>query len=286
MSMVWEHYPAGGGDLLMALACADHAHDDGTNVRPSVMHLAQKTRQSPRTVQRQLAQMRESGWLILVRNGRGGRGHTAEYRINPLWITNPVNLAPFAGLGAERVTSEALKGDTGGIKRVSPVSPQPPITVIESTTTAPTEFIEPGFEAVEPVDNLVWPRLMTSAERAAGARLLAMCPADSRQAVLDEVAGLADRGAVRHPMGLLSKLVEAAQRGRFIPAAGLEWTPKRLAMARAVKEREREAQERKAAQADAGDPALREAARAKIAALTQQMRLTGVNRGPGNTRGA
>lgn len=27
MSMVWEHYPAGGGDLLMALACADHAHE-------------------------------------------------------------------------------------------------------------------------------------------------------------------------------------------------------------------------------------------------------------------
>jgi hypothetical protein len=36
--------------------------------------------------------MRASGWLIQVRNGHGGRGHAAEYRINPLWIP------PFGGL--------------------------------------------------------------------------------------------------------------------------------------------------------------------------------------------
>jgi len=31
-SLVWEYYPAGGCELLTALAYADHAHDDGTNV--------------------------------------------------------------------------------------------------------------------------------------------------------------------------------------------------------------------------------------------------------------
>lgn len=83
MSLVWEHYPAGGGELLTALAYADHAHDDGTGIRPSVVYVARKTRQSERTVQRYLAQMREIGWLLTVRNSNGGRGYATEYRINP-----------------------------------------------------------------------------------------------------------------------------------------------------------------------------------------------------------
>ena len=28
MSKVWELYPNGGGEMLLALALADHAHDD------------------------------------------------------------------------------------------------------------------------------------------------------------------------------------------------------------------------------------------------------------------
>lgn len=283
MSMVWEHYPAGGGDLLMALACADHAHDDGTNVRPSVNHLAQKTRQSPRTVQRQLAQMRDSGWLVLVRNGHGGRGHTAEYRINPLWITNPVKLTPFADHDAERVTNGALKGDTRGIKRVSPVSPQPPLTVIETTTTSPTGSID---QDAPPVEGLIWPRFMTEQERVSGAQVMALCPPELQQQVLDEVAGLADRGAVRYPVGLVSKLVEAARRGRFVPAAALDWKPKRLAMARAARERERDRLEGHKAEPEVSDPAVREAARAKIAELTHQMRLTRSDQGARNIRDA
>ncbi len=120
MSLVWEHYPAGGGELLTALAYADHAHDDGTSIRPSVAHIAKKTRQSERTVQRYLTHMRQTGWLLTVRHGGGGRdyasrrGYATEYRVNPLWITNPAKLSPFPVSEAERVTNAAVKGDTGG----------------------------------------------------------------------------------------------------------------------------------------------------------------------------
>jgi hypothetical protein len=283
MSMVWEHYPAGGGDLLMALACADHAHDDGTSVRPSVGHLARKTRQSTRTVQRQLSQMRASGWLIQVRNGHGGRGHAAEYRINPLWITNPVNLAPFAENAGTRASDEAEKGDAGGMQRVTQVAPQPPLTIIEPTTTPQTGSDEPDSEQI---DGLIWPRLLTEQERVVGAAVMESCPPKLRQQVLDEVAGLADRGAVRHPMGLISKLVDAARRGRFVPSAALDWKPKRLAMARAVRDRERQLRERRDPGPDEGNPAMREAARAKIAELTHQMRLTRPDRGLRKVRGA
>jgi hypothetical protein len=47
MALVWDHYPRGGGELLTALALADHAdHADhgGQNVRPGITGLASKTR--------------------------------------------------------------------------------------------------------------------------------------------------------------------------------------------------------------------------------------------------
>ncbi|WP_369693801.1 helix-turn-helix domain-containing protein [Pseudomonas citronellolis] len=81
-SLVWEHYPVGSCELLTALAYADHAHDDGT-IRPSVAYIARKTRQSERSVQRHLAQMRKSGWLLTVRYANGGRSFVTEYRVNP-----------------------------------------------------------------------------------------------------------------------------------------------------------------------------------------------------------
>ena len=51
MSMVFDCYPNGGGEMILALALADHAHDDGTSVYPSIESLMEKTRQSRRTVQ-------------------------------------------------------------------------------------------------------------------------------------------------------------------------------------------------------------------------------------------
>lgn len=98
--MVFDRYPNGGGEMLLALALADHAHDDGTHIFPSVARLAAKTRQSARTVQYQLRAMESSGWLVLVNRGTGGRqagglmGLPREYRINPSWIKG-AEIAPF-----------------------------------------------------------------------------------------------------------------------------------------------------------------------------------------------
>ncbi|ACC71085.1 helix-turn-helix domain-containing protein [Paraburkholderia phymatum] len=86
MGMVFDRYPAGGGEMILALKLADHAHDDGTHIFPGIASLAEKTRQSERAVQYQLRSMEKSGWLILVGQGKGGRGKSREYRINPDWI--------------------------------------------------------------------------------------------------------------------------------------------------------------------------------------------------------
>jgi hypothetical protein len=94
MSAVFERYPNGGGEMLLALALADHAHDDGTRVFPKVETLAEKTRQSVRSVQYQLRGMEASGWLILVNSGKGGRNYTREYRICSDWLKG-AEIAPI-----------------------------------------------------------------------------------------------------------------------------------------------------------------------------------------------
>lgn len=128
MTAVFERYPDGGGEMLLALALADHADDDGASIFPAVRTMAQKTRQSIRAVQYQLRRMQDAGWLILVAPARGGRetaGRPAEYRISLDWIkganfaslklsTDEAEIAPKGS--SKRVQNEALKGATGSLK--------------------------------------------------------------------------------------------------------------------------------------------------------------------------
>lgn len=86
MSMVFDRYPSGGMERLLALAMADHASDDGRRIWPSVDELARKTMQSRSSVQRQIRRMVAIGWLIQVRSATGRPGITNEYRICPEWI--------------------------------------------------------------------------------------------------------------------------------------------------------------------------------------------------------
>lgn len=205
-SLVWQHYPAGGSELLTALAYADHAHDDGTSIRPSVEYVARKTRQSERTVQRYLASMRNSGWLQTVRFARGGRGYATEYRINPLWIRNPDTLPPISNPDSNWVTSTAAKADNEGSKRTTGVTPQPPRNVSETTP----------LHSDDELRSLSWPK---SLQTKAAAEMIRRCPAETRQTILDEIAALQEQGRVRSAIGLLRSLVERAIVGEFSPIA-------------------------------------------------------------------
>lgn len=71
MNWVWDYSPARGTELLMMLAIADAASDDGTNAFPSVRTLARKTRLDGRTVQRIARRLAEGGHLAIEE--RGGR---------------------------------------------------------------------------------------------------------------------------------------------------------------------------------------------------------------------
>lgn len=153
--MVFDRYAEGGGEMLLALALADHAHDDGTSIFPSIAHLAKKTRQSPRSVQYQLRRMEESGWLILVSGGKGGRkagadakGRTREYRINPAWMKG-ADIAPFSTpvdknlKGADFAPFDHAKGATDDVKGCNPRQER-----VQSTTSKGATAIAPESSVI------------------------------------------------------------------------------------------------------------------------------------------
>jgi hypothetical protein len=131
MSEVFDRYPSGGGEFTLALALADHAHDDGSHIFPSIKKLAEKTRQSERTVQYQLRKMEQFGWLILINSGNGGRNQTREYQISSDWLKG----ADFAPM--KKGAIDDVKGCNPQHKRVQ-------------LTTERVQPIAPAYNHQEP----------------------------------------------------------------------------------------------------------------------------------------
>ena len=65
MNWVWANSTEQGTGLLLLLAIADTAHDDGKGSYPSIETLAQKSRVSQRAVQYQLRRLEESRTIII-----------------------------------------------------------------------------------------------------------------------------------------------------------------------------------------------------------------------------
>lgn len=91
ISRVWDYSAQKGNDLLMLLAIADFADDDG-NAYPAVSTLATKCRMKPRNANLILAAIKASGELE-VRQNEGPNG-TNRYRIilpgSPLQVSTGV----------------------------------------------------------------------------------------------------------------------------------------------------------------------------------------------------
>ena len=76
---VWGNSKQQGSALLVLLAIADWARDDGHNAYPTIPMLAEKARLSHRSVQRIIANLEESGELVIQRST--GRGHAHVYSV-------------------------------------------------------------------------------------------------------------------------------------------------------------------------------------------------------------
>ena len=155
MDRVWKNSIQSGGKLLLLLAIADFANDDGM-AYPGIDTLAEKTRQSRRTVQRQLSEL-EDECELAIEPGTG-RSNTNTYwvlagmdpnlrqkHIEHCQTLKGDKMTPFnqqikgdiSGLkgdisGNKRVTSDAendVKGDIPGKKGDTAMTPEPLLTI-------------------------------------------------------------------------------------------------------------------------------------------------------------
>lgn len=110
MSQVWEHSEQKGSALILLLAIADFANDDGY-AHPGVETLAKKCRMSERNTRYVIDALIASGELEMRQNT--GRGGTNEY-----WVSISKNLNLFDSKGAKVAPRQRLQGCNPASKRV------------------------------------------------------------------------------------------------------------------------------------------------------------------------
>lgn len=82
MGQVWKHSPYEGARLLLHLAMADHANDEGW-FYAGQNSLARKARCSVEYVRQSVLQMVEDGLLLIEKKG-SSKGRATEYRLLPV----------------------------------------------------------------------------------------------------------------------------------------------------------------------------------------------------------
>jgi hypothetical protein len=131
MSGVWERSQHKSGALLVLLAIADFADDNGTAF-PAVETLAEKARMTARNVQFVLRVLEKSGELVIERGG--GRNGANRYRIRIPATQNGEKISP------QGVKPTSPGGEKSGTKGVKPTSPEPSLTVKEPVLALAARF--------------------------------------------------------------------------------------------------------------------------------------------------
>jgi len=184
MTRVWKNSTQSGGKLLLLLAIADFANDDGMAF-PGIDTLAKKTRQSRRTVQRQLSDLEDKGEIALEPGT--GRSNTNTYwvltgldpdlqqkHIEHCQMLKGDKMTPFNPSvkgdiddikgdsdDNKRASSDAqkpLKGDIDDIKGDTAMTPEPLLTVIKDNRQLSNHH-EPSIvhkKIIEHFINLQW----------------------------------------------------------------------------------------------------------------------------------
>lgn len=128
MGQVWQSSSQEGGALLVLLALADFAHDDGSGAWPSIHTLALKSRLKDRQVQRVLKQLEAAGEIAITRGA--GPGGANLYQVYPPGVTVTPGVKKTPGV---TVTPGVIQY-TGG---VSSSTPKPLVEPLTSTSNPP-----------------------------------------------------------------------------------------------------------------------------------------------------
>lgn len=171
VTMVWalKEAPVPNDPIahLVLIGLADHAHDDGTEARPSVATLAKYARCSPRTVHNKLRILEQAG---LIRRGdqqtvahlRADRRPVVYdlimkrgvYEMHPAeTVDNPFNgVHDVQGVNVDGVNGQAPRGERSGVHGVNACA--------DRTTHEPLEGRGGAQANTSPVDNPEVPPLL------------------------------------------------------------------------------------------------------------------------------
>ena len=141
MNWVWENSNESGTNLLMLLAIADHANDDGV-CWPSIARLAQRARVSDRQAKYIVKHLEESGSIEVQRGV--GRNHTSVYVVKgaaDCTISEIEKVQPIAPIKKIKGAIQRKKVQSS-VEKVQPIAPdplEPPIEPIKENTSLPAE---------------------------------------------------------------------------------------------------------------------------------------------------
>jgi hypothetical protein len=159
-----------------------------------------------------LRELERGGYLVRTRT-RGSNGR---------WLWRSVFTATSLTIDALAVDGSSVDGSTADGKGVDLYQTDNYIKRNHSIPNHPTA--RAAQDVVASTEGTAFPAVLTGTYRASARALIGACPLEQRQAVLDEVAALHERSAIRgSPIGLLHRLVERANQGTFTPSQGIRY---------------------------------------------------------------
>jgi hypothetical protein len=155
---VWKLSRHKGSELLVLLAIADNAKDDGRDAWPGIPELARKTRLTERNIQLVLRKLEKSGELVIERNAGPNRANLYHIILNGENIS-PSNGEKIAPSDGEEISP--VKSFQGEIQRTQMVKSSVPTSQIPPKPPYKEELIkltvkEPsvGTRATKPRETL------------------------------------------------------------------------------------------------------------------------------------
>lgn len=148
MSLVWERAPYTAGSLIVLLALADWANDEGV-AWPSMDRLAQKARIDRRSAQRIVRQLEKDGVLEIEHGGGRAKQHKYVLKMETATICRPLSAEEkgdisdiqTATLDPETATSDAQRA-TLDPETATRMSPDPSVEPLEEPSDDPP--VEPS----------------------------------------------------------------------------------------------------------------------------------------------
>jgi hypothetical protein len=102
-------------------------------------------------------------------------------------------------------------------------------SILNKTTTTTPPSKPDSVVVMGDLAEVRYPDCLTGSRLASAQKLIARCPREHRQALLDELGAMIAHRVVRHPLGILNRLIERASTGQFVPNRSLSGSQSMLA---------------------------------------------------------